>query len=219
MDLSVLKVGGSLGRHGDLRCLAGRLGRLARRHRLLMVPGGGSFADAVRELDARESLDASTAHWMAVLAMDLYGSALASLIDGCRTALTGEDAARARRGEPRVLLPAGWLRAADPLPHSWDVTSDSIAAWVARECGAARLVLLKDATAMAVPLPSGRSAEGSVVDVDELAGWQAVDPYLPQVLGGLEAPAYVVDGRAEGSLEDLLDGGRCNGLTLPRRAP
>ena len=42
-----------------------------------------------------------------------------------------------------VLAPYRWLREADPLPHSWTVTSDSIAAWVAGQVGARRLVLVK----------------------------------------------------------------------------
>jgi dihydroneopterin aldolase len=48
-------------------------------------------------------------------------------------------------GELPILAPSDWLRGADPLPHSWDVTSDSIAAWVAGEVGAERLVLAKAA--------------------------------------------------------------------------
>jgi dihydroneopterin aldolase len=50
-------------------------------------------------------------------------------------------------GALAVLAPHAWLRAADPLPHSWDVTSDSIAAWVAGALGAAALVLVKAAGA------------------------------------------------------------------------
>ncbi len=46
-----------------------------------------------------------------------------------------------------VLAPYRWLRARDPLPHSWDVTSDSIAAWVAAELEARRLVLVKPVVA------------------------------------------------------------------------
>ncbi len=42
-----------------------------------------------------------------------------------------------------VLAPYRWLRDADALPHSWDVSSDSIAAWVAGELGARRVVLVK----------------------------------------------------------------------------
>jgi acetylglutamate kinase len=35
------------------------------------------------------------------------------------------------------------MRAADPLPHSWDITSDSIAAFIAGALGAGELILLK----------------------------------------------------------------------------
>src|SRR5439155_8330146 len=48
-----------------------------------------------------------------------------------------------RTGRLNVLAPSAWLLRADPFPHSWDVTSDSIAAWVARALRTARLVLLK----------------------------------------------------------------------------
>jgi aspartokinase-like uncharacterized kinase len=46
-------------------------------------------------------------------------------------------------GRIPVLAPYQWLREADPLPHSWDVTSDSISAWVAGQIGATRMVLVK----------------------------------------------------------------------------
>ena len=46
-----------------------------------------------------------------------------------------------------MLAPYRWLRAADPLPHSWEVTSDSIAAWLAGQLHARRVVLLKPAHA------------------------------------------------------------------------
>jgi hypothetical protein len=42
-----------------------------------------------------------------------------------------------------VLAPSRWLAAADPLPHTWEVTSDSIAAWAAGELDAAHLILVK----------------------------------------------------------------------------
>jgi aspartokinase-like uncharacterized kinase len=48
-----------------------------------------------------------------------------------------------RTGRLPVLAPHAWLRHVDPLPHSWEVTSDSIAAWVTISCGATDLVLLK----------------------------------------------------------------------------
>jgi aspartokinase-like uncharacterized kinase len=87
---------------------------------LLLIPGGGPFADLVR----RVQVDNDTAHWMAVSAMEQFGLFIASFgistTDAIITPLT-----------TTVFLPYRYLRLTDPLPHTWDVTSDTIAAWVA----------------------------------------------------------------------------------------
>jgi aspartokinase-like uncharacterized kinase len=112
--------------------------------RLLVVPGGGPFADVVRDIDRRFGLSDDAAHWMAVLAMDQHAHLLAGrLADAEMVAEPGEIASVIDAHKIPVLAPSRWLRAADPLPHCWDVTSDSIAAWVAGEVGARRLVLIK----------------------------------------------------------------------------
>lgn len=105
--------------------------------RTLVVPGGGPFADAVRAVDAQYPIGDDAAHWAAILAMDQYAHVLAALIPGARVVHRPEG-----NGLP-ILAPYEWLREADPLPHSWDVTSDSIAAWVAHAVGAKKLLLVK----------------------------------------------------------------------------
>ena len=144
--LTVVKVGGGLGRGaGDeaLRALCATLGELGERHPLLVVPGGAGFADAVRDADRRFGLRAATSHRMAILGMEQFGWLLERPDPGCRRCA---DLARARAlagtGRAVVLLPAGLPL--DGLPASWEVTSDSIAAWVADRVGAERLVLVKD---------------------------------------------------------------------------
>ena len=139
--------------------------------RLLIVPGGGPFADAVRYVDRQFRLDAGTAHWMAVLAMDQYGHFLASRLRAAElVADPAGIAAALLRGRLPVLAPSRWLRELDPLPHSWDVTSDSIAAWVAAMVGAQRLVLVK---------PPG-------------AGDAGVDPYFHRAIpAGFPSPLIV----------------------------
>ena len=49
----------------------------------------------------------------------------------------------AHAGRIPVIAPSRWMSATDPLPHTWQVTSDSIAAWVAGALGATRLLLVK----------------------------------------------------------------------------
>jgi aspartokinase-like uncharacterized kinase len=108
------------------------------------VPGGGPFADAVREVDDLLSLPDEATHWMAVLAMDQYAHLIASRLPTGKLVVRQNEieAAFEQRCIP-VLAPYRWMREADPLPHSWDITSDSISAWVAAQVGASRLVLVK----------------------------------------------------------------------------
>ena len=143
----VIKIGGGLlGVPGALEAVCATVGSMGRREAIVVVPGGGPFADAVRQLDRDAGLSADSAHWMAILAMDQYAYVLAERIDGAVLveepgAIGGALAA----GRIAVLAPSRWLRAADPLPHSWDATSDSVAAFVAGALDAERLVLVKPA--------------------------------------------------------------------------
>ena len=134
--LTVVKIGGGVGADA-LPALCETVGELAERHPLLVVPGGAGFADAVREADRRFGLHAGTAHRMAILGMEQFGWMLSDLIPGA----VRSTELRAVPGRAVIVMPA--RLALDGLPESWDVTSDSIAAWVADRAGAERLVLVK----------------------------------------------------------------------------
>jgi 5-(aminomethyl)-3-furanmethanol phosphate kinase len=174
----VVKVGGSLLAHPvHIAPVLEALDAAAVTARLLIVPGGGPFADAVRDVDRQFGLSEEAAHWMAILAMDQYAHFLAGRLRAASVVSGPADLASAYdRRELPVLAPSRWLRAADPLPHSWDVTSDSIAAWVTGAVGATRLVLVK---------PPGVASD-------------AVDPYfhcaLPAAVG---SPTIVAADRTD----------------------
>jgi aspartokinase-like uncharacterized kinase len=90
---------------------------------------------------------------MALLAMDQYGHVLVDRMPGA--VLVDEPGSLLdclRTGSVAVLAPSRWLRSADVLPRSWEVTSDSIAAFVAGAMDAARLILVKPAANMAEPV-------------------------------------------------------------------
>jgi aspartokinase-like uncharacterized kinase len=143
--ISVIKIGGGLSAiPGALDQVCAAVAEVSRKHRLLVIPGGGPFADTVRDLQSRFALSNDAAHWMALLAMDQYGYVLAEKIAG--SVLLDEPgaiAAAVRPGRAGVLTPSRWMRSADVLPHTWDVTSDSIAAFVAGALQAAHLILIK----------------------------------------------------------------------------
>jgi 5-(aminomethyl)-3-furanmethanol phosphate kinase len=143
--LVVVKIGGGLTSiPGALQQVCSVVRAAGRQRPILIVPGGGPFADLVREFDRTVGLSAEAAHWMAVLGMDQYAHVLADLIPGSvliedpgniRESLAGDRVA--------ILAPSRWMRSADVLPRDWSVTSDSIAAFVAGALGAHRLVLVK----------------------------------------------------------------------------
>jgi len=98
---------------------------------ILIVPGGGIFADAVRKADESFGLGDDAAHWMAILGMEQYACYLQD-----KSCAAGTDSIKELPPGVSILFPYRLLKAEDPLPHSWDVTSDTIAAWVARQTGA-----------------------------------------------------------------------------------
>lgn len=159
----VVKLGGSLLKNvEEFDRVLGVLAAVGRARRVLIVPGGGPFADAVRAVDARVRLSDDAAHWMAILAMDQHAYLIAERLVHSALVTSAADIAHAHsNARIPVLAPYRWLRDADPLPHSWDVTSDSIAAWCAHAVGASQLALIK---------PSGAS------------GADAVDRYFSRAL-------------------------------------
>jgi 5-(aminomethyl)-3-furanmethanol phosphate kinase len=182
----VIKVGGSL---LDWPDLPGLLAIDLERRRagcecLVLLAGGGRLADHVRDLDRTFGLGDLQAHRLALRSMDLTAHVLAALLPGLVVVeeLAGLDSLW-NEGRTPVFAPRRWLdevdaRSPDPLPATWDVTSDAIAARVAVALGARELVLLKSA-----PLPPG-------VDRREAARLGLVDPVFPEVSRDLENVAY-----------------------------
>ena len=159
-SVTIVKLGGSLAPR-----IAEIIPVLKAAHRpLLIVPGGGRFADAVRQSE----VDADAAHWMACAAMDQYGWTLAAQGIGTTTKI-------ARPKDTCVLLPYCALRHYDPLPHSWDVTSDTIAAWIAGRIGG-DLLMLKSV--------DGIETAGTLLTrIEKPLKTDVVDPcFLPYVL-------------------------------------
>jgi probable H4MPT-linked C1 transfer pathway protein len=181
--LCVIKVGGGLlGGTGNLERVSRAIARAGAVRPLVVIPGGGPFAERVREIDRALGLSAGAAHWMAILGMDQYAFALADKIPGGKVVTDrGQAAAVLAQGGIAVLAPARWLQAADELPHSWDVTSDSLAAYLAGLLGAAELVLVK-------PVAHGE---------------QLVDPYFSRALAA-DLRWSVVGVDEIDSLEDRL---------------
>src|SRR5215470_17208654 len=139
---AVIKIGGSCAFSLDLRRWTEAVAACG--GRAVVVPGGGPFADAVREAQPKMGFDEAAAHHMAMLGMEQFGYALASF-DGRLTVADSMAGLRRALADDKVAvwLPARMAMAAADIPASWQVTSDSLAVWLAGQLRAVRLLLLK----------------------------------------------------------------------------
>ena len=154
---TVFKLGGSLlDRPGLAQLLRGLL---QQRPGAAVVVGGGGAADLVRVWAKTHQLGDEPAHWLALEAMAFNEALVRELVPELRLVRNLKQwAAVAAEGHPALVCCSCFVRWAEaanhpPLPRTWDVTSDSLAAWIATVAQARELVLLKS-----VPTPAGLSA-------------------------------------------------------------
>lgn len=165
----VVKLGGSTAGHEEMREWIDVL--VTAGLPLVIVPGGGAFAEQVRISQRSLHFSDAAAHDMAILAMDQFGIVIAECHPRLSVAASIEDFRQAwNAGKVPVWLPSSMTRGAEEIPRSWDVTSDSLAAWLCEQIGAERLLLIKQVD------PDHR-------DLDELVKSGVVDPMLPRMLG------------------------------------
>lgn len=149
--MRVIKFGGSLLGIGGVADRFERWRGLQSPMASLVVVGGGATADIVRELDRVSHLEESTAHWLAIRAMQFNAHLVAALLPEAKVMesfdqpLADGNSLAVWVADPWSLLRENSPGRSDSLPESWDVTSDSIAAWLAVGAKATELVLLKSA--------------------------------------------------------------------------
>jgi aspartokinase-like uncharacterized kinase len=210
---AVAKIGGSLAQHPEaLRSLCTKVGEIAKKHRLLIVPGGGVFADAVRETEKQFCTSVYVSHKMAVLGMDQFGLLLSELIPDAIAIASLEKSKDYWKSETTpVFLPSKMMFREEPLEASWEVTSDSIAAFVACRVNADAVILAKDVDGIfdADPKKNPNAkliAELSVSKLSKRTGPTGVDRYLPRLLLEKGLDCYVVNGPFPERIAQVLNG-------------
>ena len=194
----VLKLGGSL-----IDCVSILINKIdehakGENRSVLIVPGGAVFANNIRIFQAASGISDEAAHWMAVLAMEQYAYYLAD-----RTGISFSEDLENKNIGVNVLLPYQLLRKINSgLDHSWNVTSDTISAWVAHKIGR-RLIKVTDV--------DGIYIDGdllSQVNAAELVDREAtcVDKGLPSFLVEHNMDCMVVNGKYPGCVLAALDG-------------
>lgn len=159
----VVKLGGSLAQSPHLiewlEALAAGKGSA------ILVAGGGPFADAVRLAQQQRPFDNAVAHRMAILAMEQFGLMLTALCPSLKPATSRSEIAAIRRsGQVPVWLPGRMTLGRPDIAESWDVTSDSLAVWLAAVLGLTHAVLVKSATLPHEPTGAAQLARVGIVD-------------------------------------------------------
>lgn len=201
MSVTIVKLGGSLARSPLRETWLAALVGWGRP--LIVVPGGGPFARAVQDAQEAMGFDDVAAHHMALLAMEQYAVSLAArsdilLLSRSRRAI--DEALQA--GKIPVWLPTDMVLGAADVPASWDVSSDSLAAWLSGICGARRLLLVKSCD-----LVAPASAE-------KLAADQIVDPFFPFFAARSGADVWLAGPAALAGASEALRGGGMPGMAV-----
>jgi 5-(aminomethyl)-3-furanmethanol phosphate kinase len=199
---AVIKVGGSLAENPKiLKALGKELCQIAKTHSIAIVPGGGKFADVVRDLDQKYALPASLSHKLAILAMDQYGMFLSHVVPDSFIHDSFEGTQRLTDdGKIPIFLPSKLLSQEDPFEPSWDVTSDSIAAYIAVKVNAAMAIFVTEVEGIFTKDPK-KHVDAKLlqkISARELASRgerTSVDKFLPNFLMENPVDCYVVNGK------------------------
>jgi aspartokinase-like uncharacterized kinase len=179
----VVKLGGSL--HGSRHLRAWVEAVAAAALPIVIVPGGGPFADQVRIAQRRLKLSDAVAHRMALLAMEQFGLALTSLNGKLRPASRRTEILDClRRRQVPVWMPTAMVVGRPDIPESWDVTSDSLALLLAKRLRARGLLLVKSARLPDKPTTAAALARRGIVDAA-----------FPAMLAGARFPCRCIEAR------------------------
>jgi len=215
-----IKIGGGLISYPDeLQSLMKALDTLSKSFQLLIVPGGGPFADTVREMYRLYNLSETAAHWMAILAIDQYGLFLSNLSENAVTVSSIDTAKKiASKNKLVIILPFCMLYEKDPLEHSWDITSDSIAAYIASLINAESLILLKDVEGIfkhdPKQEPSELIAELDRHDFSTFEMQRCVDKHFPKILAQGNIRCWILNGRHPSRIIEALKGQKPKGTEI-----
>jgi hypothetical protein len=196
----IVKIGGSCASHlPDIIAQLKECVELKAVESISIVPGGWFFADMVRATGVNDS----AAHWMAVASMDIYGYYISS-----RDLDVVENFDFDFKGV-RVLLPYRLMRTHDELPHSWDITSDSISIWLAHKIGVKEVIKLTDV--------DGIFIEGELVNkisADDIADrTTCVDNFSPSLMKKYGISMFVCNG-LKGRVKDYILRGQAVGTLI-----
>ena len=199
----VVKIGGSLFPKYAID-LADRLENTGS----LIILGGGEFANLIRKYNDEMDFSEETNHWTAIDCMDIIAKLVNDKVESARLAYTIDEAKEiSDDGFTPIFVVSEFLRAEDPFECSWDVTSDSIAAYIAHLINAKLLIVTNvNGIYTQEPREPGSTFIGKI-DATTLLTFQesSIDVMLPSLLLEFGSDCYVVNGKYPERVMSLID--------------
>ncbi|MBI4666572.1 MAG: hypothetical protein HY751_09210 [Nitrospinae bacterium] len=203
-----VKIGGSLGGNGRLSMVARAVEQAAVTAELVVIPGGGVYADFIRGNGGGEKV----AHVQAVLSMAQYGFELVSLIGGAVAVHDKTQTQQAWTGKKiPVFIPYPYILDAHEIPETWEATSDTISLHITRALGLANLVLVKSVDGV-------MGANGSLMDEVDAGAPVNTGVVDPLFFDGVEkgVTVFIVNGLHPERLKAALAGRGTVGTKVTR---
>ncbi len=208
----LIKIGGSLLKNPvTLKKLLITFKNITNEHSIIILPGGGAFADQVRNFQSLYKYSDSTAHKMAIMAEDIVGILMAEFIeDGILTYNLENIQKILSQSKIPILLPSKFLLELDELPHSWDVTSDSIAVYFANKLKIDTVILVKDVDGLftADPKKNPDAKLIKLIKSSDLKKYDesCVDKALYNFINKYKITVYLINGNFPVRIYQILNG-------------
>lgn len=193
--VTVVKIGGSLFPEYTKE-LCDRL--TESKEKLVLVNGGGELANKLREYATLFDFSEDVNHWNAIRCMDIVGNFIADQNENIELISDLEDIEAVHNmGKTPLLLTYSLIEKEDSLKHSWDITSDSIACWVAHKINAKLLILTNVNGIYNGNISSNNKKLIREINANELLFFKetCVDKCLPKLLIKYHLNCFIINGK------------------------
>ena len=174
----------------------------------VIILGGGEFANLIRKYDAEQEFSQEVNHWTAIDCMDIMAKLVDDKVESAKLAFTVDEIEEiSNEGFTPIFIVSQFLKTEDPFECSWDVTSDSIAAYVAHLLNA-KLLIVTNVNGIYTQEPKEPGSTFiSKIDATTMLTFQesSIDAMLPTLLLRYGTDCYVVNGKCPERVMSLID--------------
>ncbi|AIJ06214.1 aspartate/glutamate/uridylate kinase 1 [Methanocaldococcus bathoardescens] len=202
--MHIVKIGGSLTYDAEPLLKALKNYAKEKNKKIVIIPGGGEFANVVRNIDKALNISNSLSHKLAIKCMDLIGEVYAEIGD-IKAYDTLFDLKREIEKEKiAILLPSKILLSTDIAEHSWAITSDSLSLYIGKLLDVREVIIATDVDGIYDKFPGGKLL--NIINANDIKGSTSVDEIFPILLKKFKMNAYVVNGKYPERVIDILEG-------------